>query len=119
MSNPVEQIDAGVFGGVTAGQLLGCGEHVCGEVGLNDLAGHLGQRSVVVAGVAARLVEGRVHAQAPALGEDPLGLLDDHPIVQRGLQLGDHLTAADGAFGQDPDRRDVGECLTHRQVSLG
>jgi hypothetical protein len=46
--------------------------------------------------------------KVPVLGEHPLGLLDDHPTVQRGLQLlGDHLPVADGAFGQYPDRRDV------------
>jgi hypothetical protein len=37
-------------------------------------------------------------------------LFDDAPAVQRGLKLFvDHLAAVDGAFGQDPDRRDVGQ----------
>lgn len=86
----------------------------------NDPAGHLGQPCVVGAGVAAHPVEGRVHGEVAALGEHPLGLLDDHSTVQRGLELlGEHLTAADGAFGQDPDRRDVGQRLTQRQVSVG
>jgi hypothetical protein len=32
------------------------------------------------------------------------------PGCQRGLKLFvDHLAAVDGAFGQDPDRRDVGQ----------
>lgn len=75
---------------------------------------------MVVAGVAAEPVERLVHGQVPALGEHPLSLLDDHSAVQRSLQLfGAHLTAADGAFRQDPDRRDISQCLTQRQIGLG
>ena len=95
-------------------------EYVGGDVGLDDLAGYFGQSCVVGAGVATQPVEGRGHGQVPALGEHSLGLLDDYPTVQRGLQLfGDQFTAPDGAFGQDPDRGDVGQRLTQRQVSLG
>jgi hypothetical protein len=49
----------------------GCVEHAGGEVGFDDLAGHLGQPCVVVAGVAAEPVEGLLPAQVPALGEYP------------------------------------------------
>jgi hypothetical protein len=59
-------------------------------------------------------------AQVPALGEHSLGLLDNDPTIQRGLQLlGEHLTTADGTFGRDPDRRDIAQRLTQRQIGLG
>ena len=45
----------------------GCTEHLGGQVGLDDLAGHFGQPCVVAAGLAPQPVESRVHAQAPAI----------------------------------------------------
>jgi hypothetical protein len=47
-------------------------------------------------------------------------LLDDHPAVQRGLELFvEDLAVSDGAFGQDPDRRDVGQRLSQGKIDRG
>jgi hypothetical protein len=52
-----------------------------------------------------------------AFGEDALGLFDDEPAVQGGLQLlGEDLAAADGAFLQDADGGHVNQRLSDAQV---
>jgi fatty acid desaturase len=53
----------------------------------DHVTGQLGERVVVVAGVAARQDEGLVRADPQPLGEDALGLLDHDPAVERDLQL--------------------------------
>ncbi|WP_367278808.1 transposase [Pseudonocardia sp.] len=51
------------------------------------------------------------------MGEYSHGLFDDHSAVECGLELlVEHLTAVDGAFGQDPDRCHIGQRLPQSKV---
>jgi len=53
------------------------------------------------------------------LGEYSLGLFDDHPAVEGGLQLiVDYLGAVDCSFLQDPDGGHVGQRLGHRHIGV-
>ena len=64
-----------------------------GGPGQHDPAEIWERTQVVVAGEATQPIERRVHAQLASLREHTLGLLDDDPAVQRGLQLlGENLT---------------------------
>ena len=83
------------------------------------LAGHLGEFAVVLPGVPAQGVEGRVDRDAVRLGDRALRLFDRDPAVQRALQLlGEHLAPADGAFLEQPDRRHIGQCLHDLHVDV-
>jgi hypothetical protein len=62
---------------------------------LRDLA----KAAVVAGGIATDQRECLVHAHPADLGDHALGLLDDHPAVERTLQLfAEHLPMSDGAF---------------------
>src|SRR6478736_3797459 len=80
---------SGCGSGPSRGGLAGAavGQHHGGEVGLDDLPANIAEFEVVVARVAAKPVERRVHAEAATFGEHPFGLLDDDTAVQGGLQL--------------------------------
>src|SRR4051794_25565203 len=68
------------------------------QVGDDDV-GELDQATIVAAGVGADDGEGLVDAYAPGLSDGALGLLDDDPAVERGLQLlGEQLAPADRAL---------------------
>ncbi len=54
---------------------------------VDERQGHVGQAQVASPGVVTQDAERLVHVQAEALGELALGLLDDDPAIQRGLQL--------------------------------
>ena len=83
------------------------------------MAGDVGEALVGVPGVVAQQREGLVHVQAEPLGEPALGLLDDDPAVQRGLELlGQGLGAAHVLFLQQADRGHVGQCLPDAQFGL-
>ncbi len=90
------------------------------DAACDDAPGDLGQAQVLGACVAAQPVERGVHGEPGALGQHPLGLLDDDPAVQRGLQLlVDDLAATDRPFLQDADRRHVGQRLAQREIGVG
>src|SRR6201996_4570787 len=75
---------------------------------VDDVAGQLGQGTVVVTGVTTQDEEGIVGGGPEPLSENALGLLDDDAAVQRPLQLpGDDLLLVDRAFLQNPDRGHV------------
>ena len=85
-----------------------------------ELSGDFGQAQVAGAGVAAQPVERGVHGQAVVLGEHALGLFDDDPAVEGGLELFvDDLAAADRPFLQDADGGHVGQRLPEGQVGVG
>src|SRR5450759_853868 len=88
------------------------------DVTADDGEGERGELEVVVAGVLTQRREGRVHADAIALAEHALGLLDGDPAVERGLQLlGQHRAAVRGALLQDADGGHIRQRL--RQVLIG
>ena len=64
-----------------------CRSVSAGGITCHDGAGHGRQRGPGPTGFAAQDVEGLVDVKALALGEHPLGLLDDDPAVQGLLQL--------------------------------
>ena len=69
------------------------------------------------------LLRSRVNASCDGhvkpFGEDPFGLLDQDPAVERGLQLlGEDVAAVDGALLQQADGGDVGEGLPDAQLAL-
>jgi hypothetical protein len=67
--------------------------------------------------VVAQDAERLVHVQAEAFGELALGLLDDDPAVQRGLQLLIHgVAVAHAALVQQADGGHVGQSLAHTYV---
>jgi hypothetical protein len=78
---------------------LYCRENL-GEVEffVDDPPGEVGELEVVAAGVMAEPLERHRRGQLAVLRQDTLGLLDDDPAVQRGLQLlVEHLPTADGS----------------------
>jgi hypothetical protein len=89
---------------------------VCAGAG-DEVAGHIGKSLVAVAGVIAQQGEGLVHIHPETLGELPLGLLDDNPAAKGCLELlGDGLPAAHVPLVQQPDGRDIGQCLADAQL---
>jgi hypothetical protein len=67
--------------------------------------------------VVAQDAERLVHVQAEAFGELTLGLLDDDPAVQRGLQLLIHgVAVAHAALVQQAEGGHVGQSLAHTYV---
>jgi len=84
---------------------------------LGDSVGHLGELALLVAGVAAQQPERLVHVEPAPFGDDPFGLLDQDPGVQRGLQLpGDLLVVQRGAALQHGDGGHGGQGLGDREV---
>ena len=64
-------------------------DHDCvqGELPVDHLSCHLGEHEVVMPGIAAQEREGFVHIGPRRLGDDAFGLLEDHPGVERHLEL--------------------------------
>jgi hypothetical protein len=91
-----------------------------GGCAADDVGGELGERVVVVAGVAAEQSEGFVGCGAEPFGQDSLGLLDHDAAVERDLQLASYdLVLADRPFLQDPDGGHVNQRpgrYRHRRV---
>ena len=66
----------------------------------------------MVAGMVTQGRERLLHVEAFSLCDDPLGLLDDDPAVERMLELlVDDLGFEGGAVLEDGDGRDVGQGL--------
>ncbi len=79
---------------------------------VDEGAGEVGQALVAVAGLVAQQGERLVDVDAQPLGELALGLLDDDPAVQRGLQLlVEGIAAAHAALVQQADGGHVGQRL--------
>src|SRR5580698_1358521 len=79
--------------------------------------GYVGQAAVAGPGGLTQQAEGLVHVQAEALGQLALGLLDDDPAVQRGLQLFvEGIAVAHVALLQQADRGHVGQGLADPDV---
>src|SRR6202035_2835881 len=94
----------------------GLGREVRGGA-VDNVAGHVGQPLVGVAGTLAEQREGLVHVQAGPLGELALGLLDNDPAIQCRLELlGEGLGAAHVPFLQQADSGDVRQRLTDSQL---
>ena len=86
------------------------GEGFCA---IDERPGQVGQAEVAGPGTVAQQVEGLIHVHPEALGELALGLLDDDPAVQRGLQLFiEGVAVAHAALVQQADGGDVGQGLT-------
>jgi len=99
----------------TRGLLEGAGVHVPRD----DGGGHGGQRLSAAAGVGAHEGEGVLHARSGLGGENALGLLDEDPAVQGGLQLlGEQDLVANGALVQESDGGDVGQSLGDGEMLL-
>src|SRR5580704_17739898 len=80
---------------------------------VDEAPGQVGQPAVADPGLVAQQAERLVHVQAEALGELALGLLDDDPAVQRGLQLlVQGVAVAHAALVQQADRGHVGQRLS-------
>jgi hypothetical protein len=76
---------------------------------VDEVAGDVGEPLVAGAGVVAEQPEGPVHVKVQTLGELALGLLDDDPAGQGGLELlGGDVAAPHVALLQEADRGDVG-----------
>lgn len=74
---------------------------------------------VVVSGVLPKRCVRRRHVQVTAIGEDALGLLEDHAAVECVLELHvDRFLVCGGAVLDENDRGDVGEGLREAQVSF-
>jgi len=92
-------------------------EDVVGVGILHDRPRDVGQTLLSSAGVRPHQEERLLHADRTSLGKNTLRLLDDHPGSQSGLQLlVDHICLSRGALMQNPHRRDVGQCLTDRDI---
>src|SRR5690242_2737421 len=77
------------------------------QAAFGDLCGDLMQVAVVGSGVAAEEIECCVYGDSQALGEHPLGLLDDDPAGQRRLELrGDSSVIVDAALIGQANRCD-------------
>jgi len=84
---------------------------------VDEGTGQAGQAQVAGPGEATQEAECLVHVQAETLGEYALGLLDDDPAVQRGLQLlSEDFTVAHAALVQQADGGDVGQGLADAYV---
>ena len=83
----------------------------------DDGAGERGQRLSSAAGMRAHESEGRPHARSGLGREDALGLLDEDPTLQGGLQLlGERDLVVDGALVQQADGGDVGQAWRDGEI---
>src|SRR3984893_2855593 len=81
---------------------------------VDESSGEVGQALVAVAGLVPQQRERLVDVDAQPLGEFALGLLDDDPAVQRGLQLlVEGIAAAHAALVQQADGGHVGQRLAN------
>ena len=68
---------------------LACGDEITdGEAASHDVDGYVGEAAVVVSGIGPEEVKRFVHLDAGGLADSTLGLLEEHPAVERGPQLG-------------------------------
>ena len=110
---------AGVRGGRLpgAGATGSCAAAVGAGDGLgavDESSGEVGQALVAVAGLVPQQRERLVDVDAQPLGEFALGLLDDDPAVQRGLQLlVEGIAVAHAALMQQADGGHVGQRLAN------
>src|SRR3984957_12207844 len=112
---------AGAAGAAVRGRAAGpdlarvqAGEGFCA---VDEAPGQVGQAAVADPGAVTQEAERLVHVHPEALGELALSLLDDHPAVQRGLQLlVQGVAVAHAALVQQADGGHVGQRLADADV---
>jgi len=93
------------------------GERLCA---VDEGQGQIGQAAVAGPGAVAEQGEGLVHVHPEAFGELALGLLDDHPAIQRGLQLlVQDVAVPHAALVQQADGGHVGQRLADPDAGRG
>jgi len=84
---------------------------------VDEGAGEVGQSAVVGTGVGAQRGESLFHVDVEAFGELALGLFDQDPAAQRGLELFvEEGAEAGGALLQQADGGDVGDTGSARDL---
>src|ERR1700722_52890 len=87
---------------------------------VNHVACDFRELAVVVARVAPQYRERVVHGYGEVLGDHSLGLLDNHPAVQRRLQLrGQQVALPERAFLDQPDRGHLRHGLGYFHLAAG
>ena len=87
---------------------------------LDDCVRNIGQSLARRAGVDSQHGESLLHIDRTTLSDDPLGLLDDDPGVQCGLQLlVDHIGLSENTLVQNANRGDIGKRLADVDIALG
>src|SRR5205823_2470121 len=91
----------------------------CRKSSVDDRLRNIDKAKVVAAGMATQPGEGLLHVKVGALGQNPLGLLDDDAGVESFAELVvQHFGLERGAVLQNSDGADVGEGLGGGDVAF-